>query len=306
MIAEPHSDGYTLIPDKQRQLHCVLTPGATLKDLVLFRATLTEATSGSDLFHLFKEHPTLPGVIIEHAHGVGLISRQRFYEHITSYRYSMDVFWQRPLSVMAAFFCGEVLVLPMDTLVGLAAQRALQRQGQKLYEPIVVAAEHEYLLLDMDQLLLAHAQIHEMTLDALRIAEAKHRALLKAIPDQIFRLNREGTFLYGQGDPSPWLGIPPAQVLGLKVVDVLNTAIAEALMHALDVALLTTEQQVFECHLCHTDGEFSFECRVVMCDQDQVLVIVRDVTARNRADSYRRLLQGYNFIQEDTAISPWE
>jgi len=295
-VAHPHPDGYTLTPDWQRQMDFMLEGHSTLRDLVLYTISLPETATGAALFRVLKKYPQLPGVMVQRAKGVGLISRHRFYEHITSFRYSMDVFWQRPLSVMCAFFPGDVLTLPLDMPVGVAAQKALQRPSQKLYEPVLVQDHEQILLLDMDQLLLAHAQIHEITLDTLSLMEAKHRALLQAIPDRIFRLNREGTFLYGQGDPAPWLRVPPDQALGLKLEDVVPQDLAEVIRHATEFALNLEEQQILEVEV----GAQVLEIRLVHCGLEQALMIVREVTARHRAEAYRVLLQ------QTTAISPWE
>ncbi|MEN9205822.1 MAG: hypothetical protein Q6J68_05745 [Thermostichales cyanobacterium SZTDM-1c_bins_54] len=291
-IAHTHPDGYTLTPDWQRQLHYLLDCQSTLKDLVLYRATLPETASGAELFQLFKEHPELPGVMVQRQAGVGVIARQRFYEHITSFRYSLDVFWQRPLSVMCAFLHGDVLTLPLETPIAVAAQKALQRSPQKLYEPLLVQGQGQAFLLDMQQLLLAHAHIHEMTLDALRLTEAKHRALLQAIPDRIFRLNWEGTFLYGQGHPAPWLRVPPAQVLGLTLEDVLPRDVAVAVRERGDLALSSGEQQVLEV----TVGAQGLEIRLVQCATDQLVMILREVSFR----PYRA------WLEQTAASSPWE
>lgn len=295
-VAQPHLDGYTLTPDWQRHLHYILDSHSTLRDLVLYRVMLPETATGAELFHELKKHPQLPGVMVQRAHGVVLISRHRFYEHITSFRYSMDVFWQRPLSVMCAFFHGEVLTLPIETPVGVAAQKALQRSPQNLYEPVLVQDEEQIFLLDVDQLLLAHAYIHEITVDTLRLTEAKHRALLQAIPDWIFRLNREGTFLYGQGDPASWLRVPPDQGLGLKLEDVLPEPMVGVVRQAMELALSLEEQQIMEVGV----ESQVLEIRVVHCGLEQVVMMIREVTARYRAEAYRLLLQ------QSTASSPWE
>ncbi len=150
-----------------------LTLEATVEELILYDERLACHLPGSELFRLFKENPLLPGVILVDAGRFqGMVARQRFYEHITSMPYSIDVFWNRPIRILHQFFLADLLVIPGHTPIFAAARQSLQRPSTRIHEPIVVEiASDQHQLLDVHQLLLAQAHVHELTVEALREAK---------------------------------------------------------------------------------------------------------------------------------------
>ena len=54
--------------------------------------------------------------------------------------------------------------------------------------------------------------------ESLRLSEARQRALLDAIPDLVFRISRDGTFL-DCADPRGLAAIAPEQFIGTKLCD---------------------------------------------------------------------------------------
>ncbi|MDQ3091128.1 MAG: hypothetical protein M3R46_05580, partial [Actinomycetota bacterium] len=59
--------------------------------------------------------------------------------------------------------------------------------------------------------------------------EARHRALIDALPDLLLRLRADGTYLEVAGDSSK-LANPPDSVVGSNVRDLLPADIAEQLL----------------------------------------------------------------------------
>ncbi|HUK55548.1 MAG TPA: EAL domain-containing protein [Nitrospiria bacterium] len=116
--------------------------------------------------------------------------------------------------------------------------------------------------------------------EALRKSEAQNRALLNAMPDMMFRINREGVYL----DFIPAKGlepfVPPNQFLGKEVREVLPPDVAEPFMHYTRQALETGETQVFEYPLLVKGGRRDYEARIVVSGTNEVLTIVRDITER--------------------------
>jgi signal transduction histidine kinase len=108
--------------------------------------------------------------------------------------------------------------------------------------------------------------------------EARHRALLDAIPDLMFRLSREGEYLELAGDITR-LAHRPTEVLGRRVGELLPDAVAKALLDAIGRALDTGLLATTDYRLRTVDGMLKdFEARVVPCGTDEVVAIVRDVT----------------------------
>ena len=116
-------------------------------------------------------------------------------------------------------------------------------------------------------------------MDAARTqVEARHRALLDAIPDLMFRLSRDGEYLELAGDTSR-LAHAPDEVLGRTLAEILPEPVSSALLGAIERALDTGALATTDYRLRTFDGALKdFEARVVPCGQDEVVTIVRDVT----------------------------
>jgi PAS domain S-box-containing protein len=80
----------------------------------------------------------------------------------------------------------------------------------------------------------------------LRSTDQMQRALLKAIPDAMFRMRGDGTYLaYSAPDESRLL-VPPTEFIGRKVFDVLSGPLADSCMNAVRAALSTGAMQTYE------------------------------------------------------------
>jgi signal transduction histidine kinase len=122
---------------------------------------------------------------------------------------------------------------------------------------------------------------------AVASAEARTGALLKAIPDLMFVLLRDGTYVdYHARDPN-LLFVPSDAFLGRKVPEILPAPVAEVMMDALERACQSGDPVVVEYELPMAEPRF-YEARIVRVDADRVLSIVRDVTEAKRASELNR------------------
>jgi len=123
---------------------------------------------------------------------------------------------------------------------------------------------------------------------AVASAEVRNGAILRAIPDLMFVMLRDGTYVdYHARDPK-LLFVPPSAFIGKTVGEVLPLALAELLMDALERASQTDDPVVVEYDL-PIDGESrTFEARIVHAGTDRLLSIVRDVTESRRASELNR------------------
>lgn len=100
--------------------------------------------------------------------------------------------------------------------------------------------------------------------------------LLAAVPDMLFRLDRDGRFL----DYKPAQGlepyVPQSEFMGRTVREVLPAAVAETCMGAIAEALRVGLSEPFEYDLNLDDGVHRYEARVVSLTESEVLVVVRD------------------------------
>ncbi|MFL6211098.1 MAG: PAS domain S-box protein [Pyrinomonadaceae bacterium] len=126
--------------------------------------------------------------------------------------------------------------------------------------------------------------------ESLRQIEARNRALLNAIPDLLFRLDHAGRFLDVHAARPDDLLASPAEFIGQHLSDVLPADIAAEALRYIERATASGELQVFEYEFARDDETRNYEARVVASGADEVIVIVRDVTRRKRAEAMQHFL----------------
>jgi PAS domain S-box-containing protein len=131
--------------------------------------------------------------------------------------------------------------------------------------------------------------------EALRAGEQRYRAMIAAMPDLLFRLDREARFLdAATADPSR-LALPPEVFLGRTIGEVFSASTSgtgfadvasfiDASMAAIRAALESGELQRFE----YQFKDLWMEARVVRSAADEVLVIVSDITQRRSIEELLR------------------
>jgi signal transduction histidine kinase len=126
--------------------------------------------------------------------------------------------------------------------------------------------------------------------------ELRLRALVDAIPDLVFRITADGTYLDFAGDPG-LLANPVDEVVGGHVDTLLPPDVATALMATIRRALDTGTLQTVEYVMPTMSGvEREFETRVVPIDENEVVTIARDATdfrqqERDLRIAHERLVQ---------------
>jgi PAS domain S-box-containing protein len=124
--------------------------------------------------------------------------------------------------------------------------------------------------------------------EALRESAAQQNALLAALPDLFFRLDRNGTYLDYNADRLDALATPPREFLGRTVSDILPAEAAEPLQAAIDRVMVTGEMVTVEYPLDVPEPGSTFEARLVASGDDEVVAVVRDVTEQRRVESRLR------------------
>ncbi|MEQ8188538.1 MAG: PAS domain-containing protein [Candidatus Eremiobacterota bacterium] len=131
----------------------------------------------------------------------------------------------------------------------------------------------------------------KMSEHALKESESRNRALLAAIPDIMFIYDRNGIFLDYHASDMCTLLVPPEQFIGKNLKDILPSKISETVMQLLNKALETGKGQAMEYSLFIEGKEKYFESRIVPCDSEKVLSVVRDITEKKKAEEERKKLE---------------
>lgn len=124
--------------------------------------------------------------------------------------------------------------------------------------------------------------------EALRQSEATNRALLNAIPDMMVRMDKDGVYLDVMPPQDFPMYISPDGIVGKNIRDMLPEEVAERSMQQLGAALRTGETQVIEFQLPVMPGSDEmgdYEGRYVACGEDEVLIIIRNISERKRAEA---------------------
>ena len=155
-------------------------------------------------------------------------------------------------------------------------------------EPVAALIHHRSL--EEDPLLVeAAATAAALSLEnerrhaALAKAQARSEALLNAVPDLMFRMDRDGTYLEYKGAAED-LVVPPDQLIGARAHDILPADVADSLVAAIECAIDTGESVTNEYTIEINGASRDFEARIVKA-RDEAVLIVREFTQRNRAQA---------------------
>ena len=129
----------------------------------------------------------------------------------------------------------------------------------------------------------------QQALYALRAADARTTAILRAVPDLLFELDIDGRYIHYHSPRSELLGAPGESFIGRTVAEVLPPDAARVCMQAVQAAHETGSStgKQFELQLGH--GVFWFELSVSRKDNGPVgkphfVVLSRDITERKDAE----------------------
>ena len=127
---------------------------------------------------------------------------------------------------------------------------------------------------------LGHLLIRLRTEETLRQQQAHYRALLEAMPDLLFTLNRAGDVVDFHLPPGEHLLAPPDQLVGRNLRDLVPAPLATQVIQGIELAYTTGECATFEYTLPFAGEIHYYEARLVAAEGGIVLALVRDITNR--------------------------
>jgi PAS domain S-box-containing protein len=119
-----------------------------------------------------------------------------------------------------------------------------------------------------------------------RRTEARNSAILRALPDLMFVQTRDGVYVDYNAKDESLLFVPPSSFLGRSMRDILPPPLTAMFEEKFRRLFDGEEPVVVEYEIPLPSGEVGcFEARVVRCESDKMLSIIRDVTPQKRAQA---------------------
>lgn len=140
--------------------------------------------------------------------------------------------------------------------------------------------------------LLALAAIikeRQLSEEALAEINVRNQAILRAIPDMMFIMDRNGVYLDYYARDVGTLLRAPNEFLGKSVREVLPPDLADRVCEVIHKVTESDPPQVLEYSLRIGDEDRYYEARLVSADSPNILTIVRDITeTRQAAEAIRK------------------
>jgi PAS domain S-box-containing protein len=150
----------------------------------------------------------------------------------------------------------------------------------------VDAVDAAYRQFDADRAMLERSL--DLSSEELLRANAEQRALLGALPDAVLRVRGDGMVLDRRGGGDPSRAEPIAAGVA-RVQDLPLGAASERLLDALAESAADSATLGLEYRAARADDQVVFhEARVAPLPGDERLVVIRDITARKRAEVERQ------------------
>ncbi|MEE3717240.1 PAS domain S-box protein [Tumidithrix elongata RA019] len=128
---------------------------------------------------------------------------------------------------------------------------------------------------------------------ALQDSESKQRALIVALPDLIMRMSGDGIFLDFFANEA-FKAFGNSDIVGKSIYEIgLSAEFVEMRMRYIQQALQTGQVQIYDQKIFINDELRTQEVRLVVCGDNEVLAIARDITDRKEAEeSLQNLVEG--------------
>jgi PAS domain S-box-containing protein len=113
--------------------------------------------------------------------------------------------------------------------------------------------------------------------------ERRMRALLGALPDLLFVLDKDGTYTEAHAKDERALALPAGDIIGTNIRDLpLPQHIIDSNLQGIDITLKTGEQYSFEYAFDIGEEEHFYSAQMVPLNKEEVLALVRDITPLRR------------------------
>ncbi|MBE9108109.1 PAS domain S-box protein [Nodosilinea sp. LEGE 07298] len=219
------------------------------------------------------------------------------YREVLSQNHPLDIVLPSQSRIgrhVSEFFPADLADLKMQAIRQALATHEVQTYEQQIsvgdrlqHEELraVRCADDEVLFLirDISERKQGEAERQRTEL-ALQQNEAHQRALLKALPDLLVRLSKDGIYLEFAASPTFHVVGPLSDLVGTHVTESLPPVAAQQRLDAIAQALATKAIQFYEQDLSTAETFQIEEVRVVPYRDDEVLALVRDISDRKQSE----------------------
>jgi len=163
-------------------------------------------------------------------------------------------------------------------------KRYVRKDGQIRWVNVHVSSVRD----SQENILFATAMVEDigdrkLTEESLRQSEARNSAIVSAVPDVLVRMDETGRYLDVVEGQNVELMKPADGFDNKTMFDILPQHLAQQRMGFVQQALKTGQMQVYEHQIEVNGGLYDEETRITMISENEVLVIVRDISEAKRA-----------------------
>ncbi len=185
-------------------------------------------------------------------------------------------------------------VLPPTIMLTASGSEKVAVEALKLGAADYLLKESDYLELMpsvISQILNENAlkEAKRIAEEKLRLSEATNSAILAAVPDLMLQLKNDGTVSHVSQAGSSW-PVLNRDFRGQNISEFLPADVCELTMEYLGKARESGTVQVFQFTMSHRDEPLYFENRMTAAGDGEVLSMIREITARIRAEKEKESL----------------
>lgn len=125
--------------------------------------------------------------------------------------------------------------------------------------------------------------IYQAELD-LKQSEREQALILQAIPDTMFTMDRESRYVDYQVQENDNLWFKPEEFMGKKVTEIIPDPLGSIFVDAIGSAFESGQLQTLEYSFGPSGHEATYEGRFIKLNDEQVLVIARDISAQKNLE----------------------
>ena len=181
----------------------------------------------------------------------------------------------------------DLLAKQLEVIETAIATRELQvYEHQFLKNGLINYEEIRILALNDQEVLVIVRNISDRKQAeiTLKQSEMTNRVMLATIPDLLIQMDRQGNYVRKSGGSDVRVIEPEQASTKLQIHDILPSGLAEQQLCYANLALDTHKLQIYEQVVDFDDERRYEEVRVAPINEEEVLMIIRDVTDRKRAE----------------------